>query len=251
MPVTVGAAKSSGTASTAAAGILVVEDEPDLGTLLEYVLGREGFQVGLVRTGHEALEQVRQRAPELMILDLMLPDVDGMEVLREVKRAGHPTYVIILSAKKSEEDRVRGLEYGADDYVVKPFSPRELVLRVQTILRRDKAQPPAAESARVLRAGPIAIDLDHHETQVDGETVHLTLTEFRLLSALVRNEGRVRTRESLLTEVWGYDAEAMSRTVDTHVRRLRDKLGPAAKWLGTVRGVGYRVRDPETDRTGS
>jgi two-component system phosphate regulon response regulator PhoB len=230
----------------AAAGILVVEDEPDLGALLEYVLGREGFEVALVRTGHEALGRVRQRVPELMILDLMLPDVDGMEVLREVKRSGAATGVIILSAKKSEVDRVRGLELGADDYVVKPFSPRELVLRVQTVLRRDKSTAAESEAQR-LRAGPIAIDLDHHEVRVAGELVHLTLTEFRLLAALVRNEGRVRSRESLLTEVWGYDAEAMSRTVDTHVRRLRDKLGSASKWLGTVRGVGYRVRDPDSD----
>jgi two-component system phosphate regulon response regulator PhoB len=234
---------AGGTASPRS--IVVVEDEKDLGALLEYVLGGEGFEVQLACSGREALEALDGTLPDLVLLDLMLPDMDGFDVLRTIRKREPTarTRVIVLSARKDEEDRIRGLELGADDYVVKPFSPRELVLRIKGLFQRERE--PGEKKSPPLLAGPIAMDLDHHEVRVEGKPVHLTLTEFRLLSALVRHQGRVRTRESLLTDVWGYDSEAMSRTVDTHVRRLRSKLGPAAsRWLTTVRGVGYRIREP-------
>ncbi len=227
------------------ARVVVVEDESDIGALLEYLLDREGFDVVVARTGQDALREIAQRLPDLVLLDLMLPDVDGLDILREIKRrdTAERTRVLILSAKKAEDDRILGLEHGADDYVVKPFSPRELLLRVRSLLQREGAGP-RVEAARLV-SGPIELDLDTHVARVAGRAIRLTLTEFRLLASLVRNEGRVRSREALLTEVWGYDSEALSRTVDTHVRRLRSKLGPGADWLGTVRGVGYRLRDPK------
>ena len=226
--------------------IVVVEDEPDLSSLLEYVLGQEGFEVRVAADGRTALEELDRAAPDLVVLDLMLPDLDGFEILQKIKGSTNGlqnALVIILSARNDEMDRVRGFELGADDYVVKPFSPRELLLRIKTALGRSKGEE--AKKTEVLTAGPIEIDSEHHLVHVDGKPVHLTLTEFKLLTDMVRNQGRVRTRETLMTEVWGYDSEAMSRTVDTHVRRLRVKLGPAAVWLGTVRGVGYRIRKPE------
>jgi two-component system phosphate regulon response regulator PhoB len=222
--------------------VLVVEDESDIGSLLDYMLRREGFRVALARCGQEALGELRREPPDLIVLDLMLPDMSGIDVLEEVRRSDTRgrTKVIILSARKSEEDRLRGFELGAVDYMVKPFSPRELMYRIRTALRH----PREAESPGRLIAGPIEIDLEHHDVRVEGAPIQLTLTEFRLLADMVRNQGRVRSRDILMSEVWGYDSEAMSRTVDTHVRRLRSKLGSAATWLGTVRGVGYRIRDP-------
>jgi two-component system phosphate regulon response regulator PhoB len=225
--------------------VLVVEDEPDIGSLLEYVLGVEGLQVEIARSGHEALEALARGRPDLVVLDLMLPDMDGIEILRRVRRAfpDDPSHVIILSAKKDEVDRVRGFELGADDYMVKPFSPRELVLRVRKALHRPETQ----KAAGVLTVGPIDVDLGRHEVQIAGRQIRLTLTEFKLLVDMLRNAGRVRTREALMTEVWGYDSQAMSRTIDTHVRRLRSKLGTASRWIDTVRGVGYRIKRPDDD----
>jgi two-component system phosphate regulon response regulator PhoB len=235
---------SVATATQLAPSLLVIEDEPDTGSLIEYALSREGFRVRVARTGHEALDALREEPPQLAVLDLMLPDISGLEILRWLRReTGSATRVIILSAKHDEEDRLKGFELGADDYMVKPFSPRELVVRIRKALdmqaAADRQQP-----AR-LAAGPIEIDLERHEVRVDHEIVHLTLTEFRLLVDMMRNAGRVRTRGALMTEVWGYDSQAMSRTIDTHVRRLRSKLGPAAAWVDTVRGVGYRVKSPD------
>jgi two-component system phosphate regulon response regulator PhoB len=234
--------------SEEAVRLLVVEDEPDIGSLLEYVLGKEGFGVSVARNGQEALDALRERLPDLVVLDLMLPDMSGLDVLQQLRNrstSGSRPWVIILSAKKDEQDRIRGFELGADDYMIKPFSPRELVLRVRTALRHESGGE-ATESKRLV-AGPIEIDESLHEVRVSGNPIHLTLTEFRLLVDMVRNMGRVRTREVLMSQVWGYDSEAMSRTVDTHVRRLRAKLGDAAEWLGTVRGVGYRVKNPSSD----
>jgi two-component system phosphate regulon response regulator PhoB len=225
--------------------ILVVEDEQDLGTLLDHVLKKEGFRVEVVRAGREAIRSVRSETPDLVLLDLMLPDMSGLEVLKYCKknRTLLETRFIIVSALKEEIDRVVGFELGADDYVVKPFSPRELILRIHSVLQRQDS-PVHEEKPDPLRAGPIEIDLEGHHVLVEGHPVPLTLTEFRLLADLIRAGGRVRPRRALLSEVWGYDSEVMSRTVDTHIRRLRNKLGPAASWLATVRGVGYRIQDP-------
>jgi two-component system phosphate regulon response regulator PhoB len=224
--------------------ILVVEDENDIAELLRHVFTREGFQVGVARDGLTALEALRREPPDLVVLDWMLPELSGIDVLKELRgnMDMRTVPVILLTARREEIDRVLGLELGADDYVTKPFSSRELVLRIRGLLKRGEVKPDPA--APVVRAGPIEIQPADHRALVSGRPLTLTVTEFRLLSDLVVARGRVRTRETLLSEVWGYDSEVLSRTVDTHVRRLRSKLGDAADWLVTVRGVGYRIQDP-------
>ncbi len=178
----------------------------------------------------------------------MLPDLTGIEVLKtlraEVASQGIP--VILLTARGEEVDRLLSFELGADDYVTKPFSVREIILRVRAVLKRALARRNEAArwAGQVLAVGPFEMDLADHRVKVAGRPVDLTITEFKLLADLIRARGRVRSRDALLSEVWGYDAEVMSRTVDTHMRRLREKLGPAGSWLRTVRGVGYRVQDP-------
>jgi two-component system phosphate regulon response regulator PhoB len=225
--------------------ILVVDDEKDIVEVLEHVFRREGWRVISAYDGRTAVEAARRERPDLVILDLMLPEIQGMEVLKLLKAdertRGVP--VLLLTAKGEEIDRVLGFEFGADDYVTKPFSAREVVLRVRAVLKRSGSVEEAAE-ARILRFGPIELDLDNHRATVDRAPLTLTITEFRLLADLVRARGRVRSREALLSEVWGYDSDVLSRTVDTHMRRLRSKMGSAAGWLGTVRGVGYRIQDP-------
>jgi two-component system phosphate regulon response regulator PhoB len=229
------------------ASILVVEDERDVATAVEHVLVREGYRVTVAWDGKVALDSVRRERPDLVILDLMLPEISGTEVLKSLKGAaatrGIP--ILLLTARSEEIDRVLGFELGADDYVAKPFSIRELALRVRALLKRGDPSPD--RERQILRAGPILLDLESHRVEVGAASVVLTITEFRLLADLVRARGRVRTREALLSEVWGYDAEVLSRTVDTHIRRLRTKLGPAADWLGTIRGVGYRLEEPSVD----
>ncbi|HKQ62400.1 MAG TPA: response regulator transcription factor [Candidatus Polarisedimenticolaceae bacterium] len=227
------------------ARLLVVEDEPDIGAVLEHALTREGHHVVVSSSGAEALERCRLEPPDLVLLDLTLPDMGGLEILKQLRQdaATARTRVIIVTARRDEVDRILGFELGADDYVLKPFSPRELVLRVRALLQRGERRAPDPQ-ARSLQAGPLEIDLGSHTARVDGRALHLTVTEFRLLAALVQARGRVRSRESLLTDVWGYVSDVFSRTVDTHVRRLRRKLGPVAGWIVTVRGVGYRFQDP-------
>ena len=224
--------------------ILVVEDETDIAELLRHVFTREGFLVGVAHDGLTALEAARQEKPDLVVLDWMLPELSGIDVLKELRGRNETRAVpvILLTARREEIDRVLGLELGADDYVTKPFSSRELVLRIRGLLKRNEARP--ASESQPVRAGPIEIQPADHRALVDGKPLLLTVTEFRLLEDLIRARGRIRTRETLLSEVWGYDSEVLSRTVDTHVRRLRTKLGPAADWLVTVRGVGYRIQDP-------
>ena len=231
------------------ARILIVEDEQDLQEVLSYNLRQAGHDAFVVALGQEALDRVRGEPPDLVLLDLMLPDMSGLEILKLLRRnpANSATRVVVLTARRDEVDRVLGFELGADDYVSKPFSPRELVLRVRAVLQRGDGAP--APDVEHLRAGPIEVDLEFHQARVSGQTLDLTLTEFRLLAELMRTAGRVRTRENLLSVVWGYDAEVMSRTVDTHVRRLRSKLGTASAWLDTVRGVGYRIRSPLGERS--
>lgn len=221
--------------------ILVVEDEADIRELLRFNLEREGFNVLEAADGLAGLALARQHAPSLIILDVVLPGLDGFEVCRQLgAQAGTaPIPVLMLTARGEEMDRVVGLTLGADDYVVKPFSVRELMLRVKAVLRRGER---AAESIVLERHG-IRLRADAHAVEADGTPLTLTATEFRLLEDLLRHAGTVRTREQLLNNVWGYSFEGYARTVDTHVRRLRSKLGKAAVMLETVRGVGYRIKE--------
>ncbi len=222
--------------------ILIVDDEPDTVELIAFHLKAAGFDVATAADGEEALAKARLLLPQLIILDLMLPGVDGLEVckiLRRDQQTAH-TPILILTARAAERDRVRGLELGADDYVTKPFSPRELVLRVKRLLQRPQ---PAPAKAEIIVFGVLRVDIPRHQVIVAGKSVELTATEFNLLVTLARARGRVQSRDQLLREVWGYDTLVESRTVDTHMRRLREKLGVAAAYLDTVRGVGYRFRE--------
>ena len=220
--------------------ILVVDDERDLVNTLQYNLEREGFQTRTALTGNEALEQATlEPLPDLILLDIMLPDQSGMDVCRELRRSERTARipVVMLTAKGEEIDRVVGFEVGADDYVVKPFSVRELLLRIKAVLRRT--EPPPPKSTEVL-FGHLRIDPEAHRVWVDEDEVTLTALEFKLLSTLLARRGRVQSREQLLDDVWGIQAAVTTRTVDTHVKRLRQKLGPAAGYIETLRGVGYR-----------
>jgi two-component system phosphate regulon response regulator PhoB len=222
--------------------ILVVDDEPDLLELVRVNLRQASYEVETAETGREALERLRRHPPALLVLDLMLPDLSGTDVCRQVRQdpelAALP--IIMLTAKADEVDRVVGLELGADDYVTKPFSPRELVLRVRAVLRR---RAPEAGAERALQHGELRIDPERHRCFVKGEEVELTAKEFELLRSLMQRPGRVMTRDQLLDDVWGTDIAVTSRTIDTHLKRLREKLGPASELIETVRGVGYRFAD--------
>ena len=223
------------------ADVLIVEDEPDIRNLIVHHLTRDGFRCRTAGSGAEALARVRAAAPDLVVLDLMLPEMTGLEVCRRLRAdpttAGVP--IIMLTAKTDEVDRIVGLEMGADDYVAKPFSPKELVARVRAVLRR--AHP--AEPARPLAVGTVRLDTSRHVVTVGGRPVELTPKEFDLLHALLEAGGRVLSREHLLNRVWGYARadEIESRTVDVHIRRLRSKLGPEERRIATIKGVGYRL----------
>ncbi len=221
--------------------ILVVEDEPDIRRLVVLHLEGNGFRCRTAATGPEALRAARSRPPHLVVLDLLLPGMDGLEVCRRLRAdpATERIPIVMLTARADEVDRVVGLELGADDYVAKPFSPKELVARVRAVLRRAQPQ----EAARVLVAGRLRLDAGRHGVEVDGQPVELTPKEFGLLQALLGSAGRVLSREQLLTGVWGYARadEIESRTVDVHVRRLRGKLGGEGRRIVTITGVGYRL----------
>lgn len=225
--------------------ILVVEDEKDLLELVTYNLQQAGYQVTAVSDGAAALREIQKEAPELILLDLMLPDLSGTEICRRLRRddktRGIP--VIMMTARGEEIDRVVGFEVGADDYVVKPFSPRELVLRVGAILRRSQTGTREIKSGETIDVGPMLIDVERHRVTVLEEEIVLTALEFRLLLDLATKKDRVQSREALLERVWGYSSGVETRTVDTHVKRLREKLGAARDYLETVRGVGYRIRE--------
>jgi phosphate regulon transcriptional regulator PhoB len=220
--------------------VLVVEDEPDIRGLIVHHLTQDGFRCRTAGDGAEALAQLRAGPPDLIVLDLMLPGVNGLEVTRRLR--AEPAWarlpIIMLTAKADEVDRIVGLEMGADDYIVKPFSPKELLARVRAVLRR--AQPP--DEGRALAGGGIMLDEARHRVTVDGAAVELTPKEFALLHALMASAGRVLSREFLLNRVWGYARadEVESRTVDVHVRRLRAKLGDASRHIATVKSIGYR-----------
>jgi two-component system phosphate regulon response regulator PhoB len=220
--------------------VLIVEDEPDVVDLLRYHLRRAGFTVLVANSGPVGLETVRSNLPDAVILDLMLPGMSGLEVCRAIKSdpAISTVPVLMLTAKSDAKDRVKGLETGADDYVVKPFSPKEVVLRVQGLLKRLRSGQAAGDQIEV---GGIALDKSSLTARIDGRRLDLTTTEFRLLTAFLNNPARTLTRDALLRDVWGYSNGADTRTVDTHIRRLREKLGELSSRLETIRGEGYRL----------
>ena len=221
--------------------ILIIEDESDVADLLTLNLRKAGFRISTAADGASGLQNARDDRPDLIILDLMLPKMSGLEVCRILKSdtATSQIPILMLTAKAEEIDRIVGLEFGADDYVTKPFSPREVVLRIKAILRRAEG---GAEDER-LSAGSIVIDPARHEVSVHGKRVNLTSLEFKLLRTLMQRRGRVQARDRLLNDVWGYESVIDTRTVDTHVRRLRKKLGKAADAIESVRGFGYRLRE--------
>ena len=218
--------------------ILVVDDEPDVLELVTYNLGQAGYHTATAADGAEALRKARSIAPDLILLDLMLPEMDGLEVCKLLRRDAKTSAIpiIMLTARASEIDRIVGLELGAADYVPKPFSPRELVLRVKKRLEQTVGAP----TKNAYSVGPLQVDVSRHLVTVRGRRVELTAIEFKLLTLLLQRIGHVQSRDQLLRDVWEYETHIDTRTVDTHIRRLREKLGPAAKYLDTVRGVGYR-----------
>ncbi|MBW3628587.1 MAG: response regulator transcription factor [Gemmatimonadetes bacterium] len=229
------------------AHVLVVDDEPDISALVAYHLARESYRVRTAASGPEALQAIASEAPDLVVLDLMLPGMSGLELLAEIRSRPELEHVavILLTARREEQDRVAGLSLGADDYVAKPFSAPELVARVGAVLRRLRQPPPLSRGGKVLRIGPFLVDLTAASAEVDGEPMDLTPTELRLLHTLIARRGRVQTRRQLLEAVWEVTANIETRTVDMHVQRLRSKAGDAADWIETVRGFGYRFRtDP-------
>ncbi len=224
--------------------ILIVEDDRNLANLLQYNLEKAGYQCRHTASGEEALQQLAAQPADLMLLDIMLPGMDGFEVCRRVRQ--NPSWgdlpIVMLTAKGEEIDRVLGFELGIDDYVVKPFSPRELNLRIRAILKRDRRNRHEAPQ-EVLRSGELVIDIGRHEAELDGEPLVLTLMEFKLLSLLMKRRGQAQSREVLLSDVWDVDKEINTRTIDTHVTRLREKLGDAGRRIVTVRGLGYKFED--------
>ena len=222
--------------------ILVVDDEPDITALVAYHLARAGYRVSTAATGAEALKAAREERPDLVVLDLMLPGVSGYDVLAEMRsrEETRDVGVILLTARREEADRIRGLSLGADDYLTKPFSPQELILRVAAVLRR--LQSPGVAAGSALTAGPLVIDRSAHRVLMDGQEVGLTATEYKLLLTLVERRGRVQTRPQLLESVWDAQPDSQTRTVDMQVQRLRSKLGEAGRLIETVRGFGYRFR---------
>ena len=222
--------------------VFIVEDEPDLRDTLKYNLENEGFIVEAFSNGEDFLSSVDKNKPNLVILDLMLPGVSGLDVCRELR--SNENYdgigIVMLTAKSEEIDRIVGFELGADDYVTKPFSVRELILRVKVLLKKRTDD---GANEQILEFGPILMNLDAHEVSIDGKIVNLTALEFKLLKHLLKRKGRVQTRDQLLGDVWGYSSEVTTRTVDTHIKRLREKLGEPGDLIQTIRGVGYRFNN--------
>ena len=222
--------------------VFIVEDEPDLRDTLKYNLENEGFSVEAFSNGEDFLSSVDKNIPNLVILDLMLPGVSGLDVCRKLR--SNDNYdgigIVMLTAKSEEIDRIVGFELGADDYVTKPFSVRELILRVKVLLKKRTDD---GANEQILEFGPILMNLDAHEVSIDGKIVNLTALEFKLLKHLLKRKGRVQTRDQLLGDVWGYSSEVTTRTVDTHIKRLREKLGEPGDLIQTIRGVGYRFNN--------
>src|SRR5213595_829598 len=221
--------------------ILIIEDESDVADLLTLNLRKAGFRTSTAADGASGLQKAREDRPDFIVLDLMLPKMSGLEVCKILKNDAATSHIpiLMLTAKAEEIDRIVGLEFGADDYVTKPFSPREVVLRIGAIMRRADAK----ELDEHLAVGPIRIDAARHQVSVNGKRVNLTSLEFKLLQTLMQRRGRVQARDRLLNDVWGYESVIDTRTVDTHVRRLRKKLGKAANVIESVRGFGYRMKE--------
>lgn len=224
--------------------ILLVDDEPDILNLLDYNLRKAGFDILLAKDGPDALEIAALKRPELIVLDIMLPNMDGTEVLRRLKTNGATRHipVIMLTAKGEEVDKVIGFELGAEDYITKPFSPREMILRVRAVLKRAYG-PKEPQEEKVISFNELSVDFSRHRVTVKAAQIELSSTEFKLLTELINSRGRVLSRDAILDRAWGRDCFVISRTVDTHVRRLRAKLKSAGKYIETVRGVGYRFRE--------
>jgi two-component system phosphate regulon response regulator PhoB len=222
--------------------ILIVEDETDIMNLIDWHLSAEGYITHKAADGPGGLEKAEEKLPDLILLDLILPGMDGLEVCKSLQRNARTKDipVVMLTAKGEEVDRIVGFELGADDYIVKPFSPRELILRIRAILRRHEKED--TEPA-ILKYQDLHIDPDSYRVWLSGEEITLTVTEFNLLMELIQNQGKVRTRDQLLDRVWGYQFDGYARTVDTHIRRLRQKIGPYAAAIETVRGIGYRFKE--------
>ena len=227
-----------------ASKILIVEDEPDIVELLVYNLHQAGFETNAVLNGADALEQVKIQQPDLVLLDLLLPEVDGLEVCRTLKRDPETTGIpiIMLTAKGEAIDRIVGLELGADDYITKPFSPREVLLRVRAVLRRAPNLP-RNRPVNQIQIDNLKIDIDRHQVFSNGDVIDLTATEFKILSLFAHSPGRVFTRSILMDAVWGQEYYGIERTMDTHVSRLRRKLGQFGERIETVHGVGYRLKE--------
>ncbi len=223
--------------------ILIVEDEIDIAQLVSFNLERAGYSVDIVHDGREVLEKILKDQPNLVILDLMLPGMDGYQILKEMQRdtRSHSIPVLMLTAKSQIDDRIKGLELGADDYLTKPFSPKELILRAQAILKRNRATPGSV----IFSLGPFRFDKNNLAFYLNEEPISLTSTEFKLLLFLCQRPGQAQDRNDLLKVVWGYSDDVHSRTLDTHMKRLRQKLGDESSLIETVRGVGYRVREIE------
>ena len=222
--------------------IFIVEDEPDIRETLAYNLSQEGFKAEEFSDAESCLEKINKKAPDLLILDLMLPGMSGLDLCKEIRanKSLSNLAIIMLTAKGEEIDRIIGFELGADDYVTKPFSVRELILRVKVILKK---QTESLENIEEVEFGAIKINLDAHEVSINDDEINLTALEFKLLKHLVERRGRVQTRDQLLGDVWGYSSEVTTRTVDTHIKRLREKLGSVGDYIQTIRGVGYRLNN--------
>jgi DNA-binding response OmpR family regulator len=222
--------------------ILVVEDERDIAALVVHYLQREGYRADQIGDGRTALARIEKSPPDLIILDLMLPGIDGLEICRRVRRNEHTMAIpiIMLTAKGEETDKVVGLEMGADDYLTKPFSPKELIARVKALLRRSKRED---TTTKVFQYGPVSLDVLRHHVTDSGREVRLTAKEFGLLEAFLGSKGRVLTRDHLLNTVWGYDFPGLTRTVDVHVRHLREKIPMMTDAIVTIKNIGYKLRE--------
>tara|TARA_B100000427_G_scaffold108076_1_gene89654 strand:- start:282 stop:980 length:699 start_codon:yes stop_codon:yes gene_type:complete len=222
--------------------VYIVEDEPDIRETLSYNLSQEGFKVSEFSDAETCLNKIHKKKPDLLILDLMLPGMSGLDLCKEIRadKTLKNLAIIMLTAKGEEVDRIIGFELGADDYVTKPFSVRELILRVKVILKK---QTESVESNELVEFGPIKLNLDAHEVLINNDEIVLTVLEFKLLKHLLQRRGRVQTRDQLLGDVWGYSSEVTTRTVDTHIKRLREKLGTVGDYIQTIRGVGYRLNN--------